>query len=131
MITMRTARSFLAAFVLGALRTFGETTLATDTGTTNSPSRFRSAEDGCLDVSGFLDEKYGFLPIMMPITEPAVGYDAAWNHFERFDSVQNVVTGGFRYELARKYGIHSGLDVAGGPDNTAVYVQVGSAWVRP
>jgi outer membrane protein assembly factor BamA len=30
-----------------------------------------------LDVSGFLDEKYGFLPIAMPITEPAVGYGVA------------------------------------------------------
>src|SRR5215471_17978154 len=45
--------------------------------TTNSPSRFRSAEDGWLDVSGFLDEKYGFLPVAIPITEPAVGYGAA------------------------------------------------------
>jgi len=62
-----------------------------------------------------------------------VGAGAAWNDFERFDSSQTVVTGGtgFRYELARKYGIHMGLDVAFGPDNAAVYVQVGSAWARP
>jgi hypothetical protein len=33
--------------------------------------------------------------------------------------------------VARKYGIQMGLDVAFGPDNTAVYVQVGSAWARP
>lgn len=37
------------------------------------PSKFYSAEDGWLDVSGFLDEKYGFLPVVVPITEPAVG----------------------------------------------------------
>ncbi|MGH2570804.1 MAG: BamA/TamA family outer membrane protein, partial [bacterium] len=42
-----------------------------------SASKFRSAEDGWFDVSGFLDEKYGFLPIAIPITEPAVGYGAA------------------------------------------------------
>ena len=61
------------------------------------------------------------------------GGGAAWNDLEQFDSKQTVVTGGtgFRYELARKYGIHMGLDVAFGPDNTAVYVQVGSAWARP
>ena len=61
------------------------------------------------------------------------GGGAAWNDFEHFDNTQTVVTGGtgFRYELARKYGIHMGLDVAFGPDNTAVYVQVGSAWARP
>jgi outer membrane protein assembly factor BamA len=62
-----------------------------------------------------------------------VGGGAAWNDFERFHSTQTVVTGGvgFRYEVARKYGIHMGLDVAFGPDNTAVYAQVGSAWARP
>src|SRR3954470_18391701 len=42
-----------------------------------SSARLRSPEDGWLDVSGFLDEKYGFLPIVLPITEPAVGYGAA------------------------------------------------------
>src|SRR5262245_7206836 len=41
------------------------------------PSKFRSPDDGWLDVSGFLDEKYGFLPVVIPITEPAVGYGAA------------------------------------------------------
>jgi hemolysin activation/secretion protein len=62
-----------------------------------------------------------------------VGGGAAWNDLEHFHSTQTIVTGGvgFRYELARKYGIHMGLDVAIGPDNTAVYVQVGSAWARP
>src|SRR5262249_27441710 len=32
--------------------------------------KFWSEEDGNFDVSGFLDEKYGFLPIVLPITEP-------------------------------------------------------------
>ena len=62
-----------------------------------------------------------------------VGGGAAWNDLERFHNTQTVATGGtgFRYEIARKYGIHMGLDVAFGPDNTAVYIQVGSAWARP
>jgi hypothetical protein len=38
---------------------------------------------------------------------------------------------GFRYELARKFGLHVGLDVARGPEETAVYLQVGNAWFRP
>lgn len=38
---------------------------------------------------------------------------------------------GFRYELARKFGLHAGIDVARGPEETAVYLQVGSAWMRP
>ncbi len=62
-----------------------------------------------------------------------VGGGAAWNNFEQFSRSQTVVTGGtgFRYELAREYGLHMGLDVAFGPDNTAIYVQFGSAWMRP
>lgn len=62
-----------------------------------------------------------------------VGGGAVWNDFERFDDVNSVVAGGvgFRYELARKYGIHMGLDVAFGPDDPAIYIQVGSAWSRP
>ena len=43
----------------------------------DAPSKFRSAEDGWLDLSGFLDERYGFIPLVIPITEPAVGYGAA------------------------------------------------------
>lgn len=38
---------------------------------------------------------------------------------------------GFRYEIARKFGMHVGIDVARGPEDTAVYIQVGSAWSRP
>ena len=61
------------------------------------------------------------------------GGGVAWTDFERFRNTRGVPTGGvgFRYELARRYGVHAGLDVAFGPDNTAVYVQVGSAWARP
>src|SRR5262245_51747368 len=40
-------------------------------------SRFQDPEDGRLDVSGFLDTAYGFVPLLVPITEPAVGYGAA------------------------------------------------------
>ena len=61
------------------------------------------------------------------------GGGVAWNDFERFDDSRSVTTGGggFRYEIARKYGIHAGADVAFSKDNAAVYVQVGSAWARP
>jgi hypothetical protein len=61
------------------------------------------------------------------------GAGGAWNDFQRFRSSQTIATGGvgFRHELARRYGIHMGLDVAFSPDNAAVYFQVGSAWARP
>ena len=42
-----------------------------------APSKFRSPEDGWLDISGFLDTRYGFLPVGSVITEPAIGFGAA------------------------------------------------------
>jgi hypothetical protein len=46
---------------------------------------------------------------------------------------QRVGSGGigFRYELARKFGMHAGIDVAHSSGTTAVYFQVGNAWFRP
>ena len=38
--------------------------------------------------------------------------------------------GGLRYLLAREFGLHVGLDVAQGPEETIFYVQVGHAWAR-
>lgn len=61
------------------------------------------------------------------------GVGGAWNDFEHFDSTQSVFSGGtgLRYEIAKRYGIHMGVDVAFSRDTTAFYVQVGSAWMRP
>lgn len=43
----------------------------------SKPSRLIDADDGWLDLSEFLDTAYGFVPLVSPITEPAVGYGAA------------------------------------------------------
>src|SRR5262252_1952200 len=45
------------------------------------------------------------------------GFGAAWNDFLRFQNILTVPTGGvgLRYEIARRYGIHMGLDLAFGP----------------
>ena len=52
------------------------TDASTDASTqpTTQPSLFRDPVDGAFDVSNFLSTRVGFLPIAMPITEPAVGY---------------------------------------------------------
>jgi hypothetical protein len=39
-------------------------------------SQFRDPDDSALDLSAFLATSYGFLPAVMPITEPAVGMGA-------------------------------------------------------
>jgi len=38
---------------------------------------FVDPDDGWFDVTGFLSTRYGFVPVIAPITEPAVGYGAA------------------------------------------------------
>lgn len=62
-----------------------------------------------------------------------VGGGLVWTGLERLERTRAVPAGGvgFRYEVSRKYGIHMGLDVAVGPADPAIYIQVGSAWARP
>ena len=49
------------------------------------------------------------------------------------DRDQSVTTAGagFRYLIARSYGLHMGMDVAFGPDDPVLYIVFGSAWLRP
>jgi len=60
----------------------------------------------------------GYGHAVMP-SGPAAGGENAW-----------AAGSGFRYLIARPYGIRAGLDVARGPEEWAVYVQFGSAWSR-
>lgn len=52
------------------------------------------------------------------------GAGTAWNASGRCDTAQDITTGGvgFHYEMARKYGLHMGVDVAWGPDGLAWYI---------
>ncbi len=38
---------------------------------------------------------------------------------------------GFRYQLARLFGMHAGVDVGFSSGEPAIYLQVRSAWFRP
>jgi hypothetical protein len=46
------------------------------------------------------------------------------------DSAQIAKGFGFRYLLARLYGLRVGIDVARGPEEWVFYIQVGNAWSR-
>jgi hypothetical protein len=61
------------------------------------------------------------------------GEGRAWTDAERFNRDRKVTAGGvgFRYEVARKYRLHMGVDVAWAGDGPAFYVIFGSAWMRP
>jgi hypothetical protein len=61
------------------------------------------------------------------------GYGTAHTDREVFSATKDVWSGavGFRYQLARLFGMHAGLDVGFSNDETAIYLQVGNAWFRP
>ncbi|HSC67516.1 MAG TPA: BamA/TamA family outer membrane protein [Cellvibrio sp.] len=61
------------------------------------------------------------------------GRGTAGNKFAERERTQDIDTEGlgFRYEMARKYQLHMGIDAAHGPDGMAYYLVVGSAWLRP
>jgi hypothetical protein len=57
------------------------------------------------------------------------GLGQAVNSTSDFGGDTETITaggGGFRYLISRVFGIHVGIDVAQGPEDTAVYIQVGS-----
>jgi hypothetical protein len=65
-----------------------------------------------------------------------VGFGGAgrtWTERANRSFRQSVGSGGagFRYELASKFGLNAGMDVAASPGTTAVYFVVGNAWFRP
>jgi hypothetical protein len=61
------------------------------------------------------------------------GAGVARSGIGQYDTQKTVTAGGagFRYLLARKHGLHMGVDMAVGPDQPIFYVVFGSAWLRP
>lgn len=61
------------------------------------------------------------------------GAGLAWTNGDAFDREQDAwsLGTGVRYVVSRKFGLHVGLDVASGPEEGAIYVQFGNAWLRP
>ena len=71
-ITTKNFKSFTLLLILG----FGFT-LSNYAQKEEPQSKYRDTLDNALDLSNFLMNLHGVLPIVMPITEPAVGFGAA------------------------------------------------------
>jgi len=82
-------------------------------------------------LSAELELRWQFHPRLSLIGFGGAGL--AWTDFEQFEREQSAFTEGLgmRYLLARKFGLQAGLDVARGPEESAIYVQFGNAWLRP
>ncbi len=63
------------------------------------------------------------------------GAGKTWSRANRGSAsfTQDVASGGagFRYEIASKFGLNVGIDIAHSPGTTAFYLVVGNAWFRP
>ncbi len=73
-IALRSLRTLTCLLALGAPVVHAQTNVTNQPEATNAVSKFCSPDDGWLDVSSLLEEKYGFLPVPLIITEPTVGY---------------------------------------------------------
>ena len=67
---MRSSLTFLLILILVSTLQSAEETPTTQ----EEVDLFTSEEDGAFDISEYLATKYGFMPVPMIITEPAVGY---------------------------------------------------------
>ncbi len=58
------------------------------------------------------------------------GVGKAYGRRQPWSEADTVFAGGagFRYLIARKLQMYAGLDVARGPEDTAIYIQAGGAW---
>jgi hypothetical protein len=59
-----------------------------------------------------------------------VGAGRAWGTDDGFSDAATIVSKGlgFRYFVARRLGLYTGIDVARGPEEGAIYLIVGNAW---
>jgi len=72
--------------------------------------------------------RWNFHPRVSVIGFSGVGVAA--DSFSDFSNAPSRTTKGIgmRYMVARKLGMHAGIDIAQGPEETYWYIQVGSAW---
>jgi hypothetical protein len=58
------------------------------------------------------------------------GTGRTWGGAKNFSDADsaNAWGAGFRYLIARRLGLYMGVDIAKGPEDTAFYIQAGSAW---
>jgi hypothetical protein len=79
-------------------------------------------------VLGEAEYLWGFTPRWSLVLFGGVGYTTAIK--DQGGESRTVAAGGlgFRYRLARKLPLQAGIDIARGPEDTAFYITVGSAW---
>lgn len=71
---------------------------------------------------------WGVTPRWSVVFFGGVGYTTSINQFKEQGQAVGAGGLGFRYRLARKQRLQAGVDIARGPEDTSIYLTVGSAW---
>ena len=71
---------------------------------------------------------WGVTPRWTVVFFGGVGRTSAIDRFQADGKTVGAGGLGFRYRLARKFGLQTGVDIARGPEDTSIYLTVGSAW---
>jgi hypothetical protein len=79
-------------------------------------------------MTGELEYLWGLTPRWTLVLFGGVGKTSDLSLFGNESETVGAGGLGFRYRLARKMGLQAGLDLARGPEDTAIYLTVGSAW---
>ena len=84
------------------------------------------------DLTGLIETEQ---EIMISSRWSLVGFGGYGKAFKINDRISENASawnagGGFRYLIARLFGLKMGLDVAKGPEDWAIYVVVGSSWMK-
>ena len=79
-------------------------------------------------VTAEVEYLWGFTPRWSLVLFGGVGNTTDINALRGEGQTVGAGGVGFRYRLARKQGLQAGIDIARGPDDTAIYLTVGSAW---
>jgi len=79
-------------------------------------------------VTAEVEYLWGFTPRWSLALFGGVGKTTSINRFRGEGQTVGAGGVGFRYRLARKMGLQAGVDVARGPEDTSIYMTVGSAW---
>jgi len=79
-------------------------------------------------VTGEAEYLWGFTPRWSLVLFGGAGHVSSINVFGETSKTVGAGGVGFRYRLARKQGLQTGIDIARGPEDTSIYLTVGSAW---
>jgi len=79
-------------------------------------------------IVGEAEYLWGFTPRWSMVFFGGVGRTSSITNFAEGSNTVGAGGVGFRYRLAKRQRLQTGIDIARGPEDTSIYLTVGSAW---